>query len=180
MLFVGLLNSNVIPHEAHMVNLHDKNRSAYSLDELARLEKSLEVYWTRMADLETSTVVDLEKHLWIANGAAATAAVAFVQERGFVSLGQHAGAWAFACGLLSLVVLKFLSAYMSSRELARFHEAKSQFDAEERTDFVFREEELRDATAQYLKKAYLWCLYVAGTAFVVGIVLTLVGVACAV
>lgn len=123
-----------------------------------------------MADLETSTVVDLEKHLWLVNGAAATAAVAFVQQKGFISFWQQAGAWAFASGLLFLVTLKFISAYMSSRELARFQESKSQFDAEEQTDFVFRESELRNKTPRFLTWIYRLCLYCAGAAFIFGIV----------
>jgi len=53
-----------------MVNLQNNKRSAYTADNLAKLEASLGDYWDKSRSLESETVADLEKHLWLANGAA--------------------------------------------------------------------------------------------------------------
>ena len=86
--------------------LQDKNRSAYSADELMALERDLDDYWQKSRDKESETVADLEKHLWLANGAAATASVGFLQAASVVSSWQMAGAWAFIVGIVALELIR--------------------------------------------------------------------------
>ena len=160
-----------------MFNLQDKKCSAYSAADLAKLETSLTDYWDKSRALESETVVDLEKHLWLANGAAATASIGFIQAKAVVSLWQYAGAWAFLSGILFLVVLKYVSASNSSRDRYRFQDAKSRFDADEITDHVFRK--VRDTTFRVLKYAYLILQWGAGAAFIAGSIFPLIGVRCA-
>ena len=161
-----------------MFNLQDKTRSAYSADDLAKLETSLTDYWDKSRALESETVVDLEKHLWLANGAAATASVGFIQAaKTVVSLWQYAGAWAFVSGILLLVILKYVSAFNSSRDRYRFQDAKSRFDAEEVSDRVFRD--VRDGMFRVLSRSYLVLQWGAGAAFIAGSIFTLIGVRCA-
>lgn len=145
----------MIPHEVTMFNLQNKKRSAYSEADLAKLYVNLSDYWDKSRKLESETVVDLEKHLWLANGAAATAAIGFIQAKTAVSFWQYAGAWAFVSGILVLVILKYLSAYNSSRDPYRFQDAKSCFDANETTDEVFRN--VRDKTFSVLRRHTLYC-----------------------
>lgn len=121
-----------------MFNLKGKKRSEYSADDLARLEQTLADYWDKSRELESHTVSDLEKHLWLANGAAATATIGFIQARSVVPWPQYTGAWLFVVGILCLVVLKFVSATNSSRDRCRFQGAKSRFDDDEVTDDIFR------------------------------------------
>lgn len=160
-----------------MVNLQDKKSSAYAADDLAKLEASHGDYWDKSRALESETVADLEKHLWLANGAAATASIGFIQAKAVVSLWQYAGAWAFVSGILFLVVLKYVSSFNSSRDRYRFQDAKSRFDADEITDHVFRS--VRDRTFRVLKYAYLALQWGAGAAFIAGSIFTLIGVRCA-
>lgn len=160
-----------------MFNLQDKNRSAYSVDDLVKLEASLTDYWDKSRALESDTVVDLEKHLWLANGAAATASVGFIQAKTVVSLWQYAGAWAFVSGILLLVILKYVSAFNSSRDRYRFQDAKSRFDAEEVSDRAFRT--VRDGMFHVLARSYLVLQRGAGAAFIAGSIFTLIGVRCA-
>jgi hypothetical protein len=160
------------------VNLQNKTGSTYSAADLAKLEASLEDYWDRSRHLESDTVKDLEKHLWLANGAAATISIGFVQAKHALPIWQYAGAWAFVAGILILVVMKFVSALNSSRDRYRFEDAKSRFDAEEVTDYVFRG--VRDRMSRVLKRSYLILQWSAGVAFIAGCILTLIGVASAV
>lgn len=160
-----------------MVNLQNKKRNAYSANDLAKLEASHGDYWDKSRALESETVADLEKHLWLANGAAATASIGFIQAKSIVSLWQYAGAWAFVSGILCLVVLKYVSALNSSRDRYRFQDAKSRFDADEITDHAFRN--IRDRMFRTLKYAYLVLQWAAGAAFIAGLIFTLIGVRCA-
>lgn len=161
-----------------MFNLQNKKRSAYSAADLANLDASLSDYWDKSRKLESETVIDLEKHLWLANGAAATAAIGFIQAKAIVPFWQYIGAWVFVSGILVLVILKYVSAFNSSRDRYRFQDAKSRFDADEITDEVFRG--VRDKTFSILKKAYLVLQWLSGAAFIAGSVFTLIGVGCAV
>lgn len=163
-----------------MVNLQDKKRGEYSPDALRLLEASLEDYWDRSRHLETVSIADLEKHLWLGNGGAVTASIALFQKSGWASSLHYLGAWSFVVGLLCLVILKFISTRMTWRDRARFQEAKSRFDAGECTDLVFRPRALRDETSQRLNWTYRLLQYGAGLAFVSGLLLTLIGFACAV
>jgi len=161
-----------------MFNLQNKKRNEYSPDDLNLFEASLADYWDKSRSLESHTVNDLEKHLWLANGAAATISIGFIQSKPVVSCWQYSGAWVFVIGIVSLVFLKYISAYNSSRDRYRFQDAKSRFDAEEVTDHIFRT--VRDRRFNVLKHAYLVLQWGAGAAFVVGLVFTLVGVGSAV
>lgn len=157
------------------VNLQDKKRSAYAPADLAKLHASLDDYWNRSRDDESRTIADLEKHLWLANGAAATVAIGYIQAaKTAVPISQHLGAWAFVIGILTLLVMKFVSSLNSSRDRYRFQDAKSRFDADEVTDHIFRT--VRDRPFKFLKGAYLVLQWSAGLAFVAGAILTLLGV----
>ncbi|ROH88466.1 hypothetical protein ED236_03175 [Pseudomethylobacillus aquaticus] len=160
-----------------MFNLQDKKRSAYCADDLMKLEASLNDYWDKSRVLESERIVDLEKHLWLANGAAATASVGFIQAKAVVSLWQYVGAWAFVSAILLLIILKYVSAFNSSRDRYRFQDAKSRFDAEEDSDRVFRT--VRDAMFHVLARSYHVLQWGAGAAFIAGLIFTLIGVRCA-
>ncbi|MBI1984457.1 MAG: hypothetical protein HYS61_09685 [Acidobacteria bacterium] len=160
------------------VNLQNKKRSAYSAADLAKLYASLDDYWNKSRDLESETVNDLEKHLWLANGAAATVSIGYIQAKTMVPVWQYLGAWAFVAGILLLLVMKFVSSLNSSRDRYRFQDAKSRFDADEVTDHVFHT--VYDRTFRVLKGSYLVLQWGAGLAFIAGAILTLIGVGCAV
>jgi len=154
--------------------LDDKKRGAYSAEELAALERNLDDYWQKSRAKESEAIADLEKHLWLANGAAATVSVGFVQAASAVSSWRVAGAWVFIVGIAALVIIKFISEFQASRMRFRFQEAKMRFDANQVSDLVFKD--LRDRTFEVTRRIYLLLRYSAGIAFIVGLALTLIGV----
>lgn len=158
-----------------MINLQNKKRSEYESEgALSELEETSKDYWNKSRDDETKTIEDLEKHLWLGNAAAATISLGYIQAKEVVCQSQYYGAWAFVSGILMLVVMKYVSSFNSSRDRYRFQDAKSKFDAEEETDFIFKG--VRDKTFNILKKIYLFLQYGAGAAFILGCILTLIGV----
>ena len=161
-----------------MPTLYNKHRSAYSPDELSVLESELEDYWNHARKAESETIKDVEKHLWLANGAAVTASIGFLQAKVVPSCWQTLGAWAFLLGIVLLVVMKFVSATQASRMRYRFQEAKTRFDANQTDDMVFAS--LRDETFEIGRRVYLSLQWGSGIAFLVGVTLTLIGVTSAV
>lgn len=156
------------------VNLQNKKRSAYSAADLAKLDASLDDYWNKSRTLESETVNDLEKHLWLANGAAATVSIGYIQAKTVIPLLQYSGAWAFVGGILLLLVMKFVSSLNSSRDRYRFQDAKSRFDAGEVSDDIFHT--VRDWKFKVLKSSYLVFQWGSGLAFIAGAIFTLIGV----
>ncbi len=160
-----------------MFNLKNKKYSEYLKDkngDFLDLKKVLEDYWSKSRAAETETIVDLEKHLWLANGASAIVSIGYIQAKDVICLYQYYGAWAFVSGILMLVLMKYCSNANSSRDLNRFQDAKSQFDADEKTDCIFKD--IRDKKFKVLNKCYLYLQRGAGLAFVGGCILTLIGV----
>ena len=175
-LIVLLFDNLFTPHNKKVtaVNSPGKTRSNYSATGLAKLDASLVDRWDKSRVMESEAVNDLEKHLWLANGAAATMSIGFIQAKQTIPVFQYMGAWSFVSGVLLLVVLKFLSAWISSRERFRFQDAKSRFDADEVTDLIFCS--VRDGMHRVLYCMYLALQWGAGIAFIAGCILTLVGI----
>jgi len=138
----------------------------------------LEDYWKKSRSFETESINDLEKHLWLANAAAATISIGYLQAASPASSGQILGSWSFVGGILFLVILKFVSSWVSSRERSRFESAQAEFYRGGTNDSVF--EKIRDSTHVGLKRLYLALQYGAGIAFISGLIFTLVGAAGAV
>jgi hypothetical protein len=158
-----------------MINLQDKKRSAYQKDgDLPALEGVLKDYWDKSRTLETKTIEDLEKYLWLANAAAAAISIGYIQRASTASWLQYCGTWAFIVGILMLVLMKYISAYNSSRDVHMFKEAKSNFDADEVSDTIFNK--IHDKTFYNLRKLYLQLQRGAGWAFLAGCVFTVLGV----
>jgi hypothetical protein len=160
-----------------MIPVLDKDHDEYSHDELSRLEGWLDDYWQKSRSFETESINDLEKHLWLANAAAATISIGYLQAADQASLWQILGSWSFVVGILFLVGLKFVSSWAASRERSRFEAARARFYRGETKDSAFVE--IRDNKHLLLKNIYLALQYGAGIAFLAGLVLTLVGVASA-
>ncbi|HEY9826482.1 MAG TPA: hypothetical protein V6D19_13635 [Stenomitos sp.] len=158
-----------------MFNLRNIKRSNYSASDLSEFEDALSDYWEKSRASESEAISDLGKHLWLANGTAATISVGFIQAaQKYVSCWQYAGAWAFICGIVALLLLKYISTLQTSRDRHRFQDAKSRFDAEEVTDDIFYT--IRDGWFSALKITCLILQWGAGVVFAVGLIFTLVGV----
>lgn len=159
-----------------MFNLQYKRRNSYSQTDLLALDKVLDDYWDKSRTSESEKVIDLEKHLWLANGAAATMSIGFIQAKNIVSIWQYTGAWSFIIGIVLLVLMKYVSMWIVSRDRFRFQDAKSRFDSGEVSDEVFSD--IRDCTFSILKGIYCILRFGAGATFIAGLILTLIGLQC--
>jgi len=159
-----------------MINIQRKKRNEYIEDgDLPDFKEMSEDYWNKSRELETKTIEDLEKYLWLANSAAATISIAYIQKiKITISLVQYSGAWFFVSGILMLLIMKYISSINSSRDRYRFQDALSKFNSDEVSDEVFIT--VRDKTFKRFKKAYLLLQYSSGIAFILGCILTLIGV----
>ena len=134
-------------------------------------------YWDRSRDHETKRVDDVEKHLWLANGAAATVSMAFYQAKGWISPWQLTGALLFVAGLVMLITMKFLAEWNASRDRFRFQDAANRFFANECTNEFLAPNSIRDATAQRVKVLLLFTRFGSGIVFVLGLLCTIVALA---
>ena len=157
-----------------MAILQDRKRSSYRDDDLAVLMKDIDEYCAKARDKESQSIADLEKHLWLANGAAATASIGFMQSKSAISCAQYLGACMFVLGIALLVGLKITSTIQSSRMRYRVQDSKIKFETDQETDFVFKE--LRDKTFETIRAIYLWLQWGSALAFVSGLVFTLIGI----
>jgi len=162
-----------------MINIQNKKKNEFVKDgDLPDFEKMSEDYWNKSREMETKTIEDLEKYLWLTNSAAATISIAYLQQKETSTIGwdwvQYCGAWAFVCGILMLLLMKYISMINSSRDRYRFQDALSKFNSGKTSDKIF--ENVRDNKFKYLKKRYLFLQYGSGIAFVMGCILTLIGV----
>lgn len=160
--------------EVTMFKVQGKKRNAYSLVDLSIFEKTLADYWDKARTLESETINDLEKHLWLANGAAATVSIGFIQTKSTVPFWQYVGAWVFVSGILLLVIMKYVSAFNTSRDRNRFQTTKTNFETNQVTDFEFRK--IRDKKFMALKFVYLVLQLGSGVAFIAGLIFTLIGI----
>lgn len=157
------------------MNLENKKHSDHEADgSLAKFESYLDDYWLKAREHETKTLESLEKHLWLANGAAATVAIGYIQANEQVCGYQYYGAWLFVLGVLTLVFQKYLSTVIGGRDLARFIDARTKFYANEETDFIFSE--VRDNLHSIMNSTYRVLSYCSGLLFMGGCALTLIGV----
>jgi hypothetical protein len=158
-----------------MINLRNIKRKDYSSDDLEKLKITIADSLDKSRVIESETIVDLEKHLWLANAAAATISISFISKKDVVVTSlQYYGSWSFIIGIIMLVVVKFLSEYFCSRDRSRLQAAKSKFDADEVTDMIF--DEVRDRFYRTLKYVYIGLKYGSGAMFIIGLVFMVQGV----
>lgn len=139
---------------------------------MTELEKLLDDYWNKARDLESHTINDLEKHLWLANAAGATITIGYIQSNNVVGCLQVLGGWAFVLGIIFLVLMKFVSAINSSRDRLKFQEATkgiTEGNAEKKIKGI------KDKIFVRLKCLYLILQFGSGILFVSGCVLILLG-----
>lgn len=159
-----------------MIELQNKKLSHYRADgDLTLSEEMLTDYKEHSVNLETYTINDLEKHLWLANGAAITISLGFIQAKGVVSQLHVYGTWLFLAAIIMLVVMKFASAINSSRDRKRYQSAHIDFYSEKTTDVVFSN--IRDKIFYFYKTIYLVTQYGSGLAFIIGCFFMVKGVA---
>lgn len=141
--------------------------------EMTDIIKILDDYFNKARELESYTINDLEKHLWLVNASAATITIGFIQSKDEVTCLQILGAWSFVLGVISLLLMKFVSAINSSRDKKRFHEATLNISKENAAEKI---RGIKDKKFSCLRMSYLILQYGAGVLFVGGCILIILGV----
>ncbi len=159
-----------------MINFKDKKIEWYrSNGDYDQVQKTLNDYWDNSRRLESETINDLEKHLWIVNSSAATLIIAYLQTtKNIITPWQYSAACSFVLGIICSFLLKFVSEYNSSRDRFRFEEANSKFLNGEVTDYVFKN--IRDNRYNLIKSLYNGLRDGSGLLFIIGLVLLLIGI----
>ncbi|WP_106225637.1 hypothetical protein [Legionella pneumophila] len=140
---------------------------------MKKLENALVDYWDKSRALESRTIDDLEKHLWLVNSAAATITIGFIQSKNGVHCLQLIGGWAFVLGIISLLCMKFMAAINSSRDRKRFQEVSPEITED---NFEEKMREIKDTTFHRLRWMYLILQYGSGILFIGGCILILLGI----
>lgn len=163
-----------------MVRLYDKKISKYSPKELEELNVYITDYENFARDKESKSAEDIEKYLWLGNAAALAISGTYIQlMHATGSKIFYAGIGLFVVGLLLLLILKFLSGYISSRDRYRFQCARMKFEADQETDLALSINKVRDNTFSCLRKAYHFIVRTAGALFMGGCIIVIVGLAMA-
>ncbi len=158
-----------------MDNLQNKKIEQYKRDgDLDVFQKTLDDYWDNSRRAETESINELEKHIWLLNSGSATLLIGYLQTIPSVTCWQLYAAASFVAGVVLFFILKYIGAYITSRDRARFKEAHSKFIANEETDFVFKT--VRDKYFGYINKAYVLIQFLSGILFVLGLILLLKGI----
>lgn len=156
-----------------MNNLKNKDIEWYKSEgRLEFFQKTLDNYWDNSRQVESEAIVDLDKHIWLLNSGAATLLIGYLQTQSNVSCWQLYSAISFILGIVFLFMLKYLSAFLTSRDRFRFQDANSKFLDGMETDYVFKE--VRDITYKCLHKSYVFLQFISGVMFILGLVFLLV------
>ena len=140
---------------------------------MKEFEKVLIDYLDKSRELESQSINDLEKHLWLANAAAATITIGYIQSKPEVHCLQLIGGWAFILGIIFLMLMKFVSAFNSSRDRRKFQEASSNITE---NNCKKKMQEIKDKTFHRLRWVYLILQYSSGFLFIAGCILILLGI----
>lgn len=163
-----------------MVKLYNKKISKYSPKELEELRVYITDYENFARDKESKTAEDVEKYLWLGNAAALAVSGTYIQlMRATGTKVLYVGIGLFIAGLLLLLILKFLSAHISSRDRYRFQCARMKFESDEEPDLVISIDKVRDGTFSRLRKAYHLIVRTVGVLFIGGCIVVIVGLAMA-
>ncbi len=159
----------------NMINLSDKDIDWYkSSGNLEQIEAMIQDYWDNSRRVESESITDLEKHLWVVNSTAATLLLGYLQTEETVKDFQAYSAASFIIGIVFLFLLKFISAYSTSRDRIRFQIASSKFQAGDATDSIFHS--VRDKKSSIINGTYKFLQRSSGFFFVAGLTSLLVGV----
>jgi len=88
--------------------------------DLREFERLHAKYFEKSIESETNSINDLISHLWLANGSAATVCIGIFQSKGFADRFHFYGVCSFIVGLVVLLIFKFFSEWVSSRDRHRF------------------------------------------------------------
>lgn len=128
----------------------------------------------RARDLESQSVNELEKSLWLVNSGAATVTLGYLTTAGSPSYVQFLGCGSFVIAIVSLLLMRIVSALNASRDRNRRQAMSEKFFTDNLP--ISSLEKIRDTRFQVLRWTYIILKFSAAVLFVVGCLLTLKGV----
>ena len=163
-----------------MPRFYDKKLSGYGQQELDEMKAYIADYENHARDKESKSAEDVEKYLWLGNAGALAVSGTFIQlAHATGNKILYFGIGLFLVGLLLLLILKFLSAYISSRDRYRFQCARMMFETDKETDLILSLDKIRDKTFHHLRKIYHIIVKIVGMLFIAGCVVTIIELAMA-
>ena len=139
------------------------------LDEVREWLKS---DFDRARDLETRSLDELEKSLWLSNAGAATVTIGYLTASNNPTYIQFLGCCMFVAAIISLMLMRIISATNASRDRYRRQSLSDRFFTENRP--ISSLAEIRDRTFHVLKFGYLSLKVLAASLFIAGCVFTLI------
>ena len=142
--------------------------------ELKKADERLRAEFDRSRALETQTIQDFEKSLWLANSGAATVTIGFVTATPSPDLFQFLGCCAFVLAIVALLVMRMIGEINASRDRARRQKASERFFLESQPMSIF--EGVRDKRFRTLCTVYRGLKQSAAILFILGCLFTLIGI----
>ena len=160
------------PHEPHPDNATAEDLAKSGV--LREIEEDLKSEFDRSRNSETQAINDFEKMLWLTNSGAATVTIGFITTTENPTLILFIGSSAFVLGIIAMLVMRFVAETVTVRDRARRQKASESFFLENAPLSIFGK--IRDDKFRKLSYLYKFLKSSAGILFVIGCILTLIGI----
>lgn len=154
----------------------DEDITVEDLMRAGEVEKASNRLWeefNRARELETHAINEFDKALWLTNSGAATVTLGYITSTQNPTMMQFLGAATFVLGILSLLLMKFIGETNAVRDRLRRQTISEAFFLNGAPMSSF--DKIRDSTFRRLSWAYKSLKSGAGICFIVGCIVTLIG-----
>lgn len=154
--------------------MNPDNQTPADLEKSGKIEEAEKWLWddfNRARDIETHSINEFEKLLWLTNSGAATITIGYLTTSSSPSLILFFGSCMFVTAVVALLIMKFVGETNATRDRARRQRVSELFFSENRPMSTFKQ--IRDSNFKALVKAYKWLKTSAAILFMVGCILTL-------
>lgn len=142
-----------------------------------KLDDASEALWeefNKARDAETRAINEFEKILWLTNSGAATITIGYITSAAHPTFFQFLGSSMFIAGVLALLIMKFIGETNAVRDRARRQKTSEHFFLKGLPLSAF--DQVRDGVFKRLAWTYKALKSAAAIFFVVGCIMTLIGI----
>ena len=136
--------------------------------------ESLWAEFNKARDAETHAINEFEKILWLTKSGAATITIGFITTTGQPTILQFIGSSIFVAGIFSLLIMKFIGETNAVRDRARRQKTSEHFFLKGVPLSAF--DQVRDKVFKRLALTYKALKSAAAIFFIVGCIMTLIGI----
>ena len=135
--------------------------------DLDNYEKFKKDYSEKSTKKESESIDDLIKHLWIVNGASSTISIGMIQSKGVTDSFQFWATFSFVFGLIVLLIFKFISEFIASRDRYRFYKIIQEIENERiEVDAITT---IRDRFSNVCRNILICIRVISGACFIAGL-----------